>query len=217
MNVVIFGNRDMSQLAHWYLTNDSDYKVVAFCLDGKYIEENNFCGLPVVPFEEIEKNYPPEDYKFFAPLYASEMNKLRENVCNKIKSKGYSFINYIHSSATISNAKIGTNCFFFENVNIQPFCDIGDNNIIWSLTHVGHHSKIASNIFVASLCNIAGHVNINNYCFIGCGATIRDGINIASSTFLGQSCSVVENIDKSGGVYLGVPAKRVKEITEIKI
>ena len=88
MNVVIFGNRDMSQLSHYYLTNDSDHKVVAFCLDGAYIKENNFCGLPVVPFEEIENSHTKDNHEFFAPLYASEMNKLRFNVCNKIKEKG---------------------------------------------------------------------------------------------------------------------------------
>ena len=217
MNVIIFGNRDMSQLAHWYLTNDSDYKVVAFCLDGKYIQENTFCGLPVVPFEEIETSHPKDNHSFFAPLYASDMNKLRFNVCNNIKSKGYNFINYIHSSATVTNAKIGNNCFLFEYVNIQPFCEIGDNNIIWTGTHIGHHGKVGSNIFISSLCNIAGHIDIGDFCYIGSGATARDGIKIAPNTFLGQNASVVKNIDIEGGVYVGIPAKRIKEVTEIKI
>lgn len=217
MNVVIFGNRDMSQLAHYYLTNDSDHKVVAFCLDGAYIKENNFCGIPVVPFEEIENSYPKDNHQFFAPLYASEMNKLRFNVCNKIKEKGYEFITYIHSSATVSNAKIGKNCFIFENVNIQPFCEIGDNNIIWSLTHVGHHGKIGNNVFISSNCNIAGHISIGDFCFIGSSSTIRDSISIAPNTLVGQSASVVKSIDTEGGVYMGIPAKRIKEISEVKI
>lgn len=217
MNVVIFGNRDMSQLAHYYLTNDSDHKVVAFCLDGAYIKENNFCGVPVVPFEEIEISHSKDNHQFFAPLYAAEMNKLRFNVYNKIKEKGYDFITYIHSSATVTNAKIGKNCFIFEYVNIQPFCEVGDNNIIWTGTHIGHHGKVGNNIFMSSLCNIAGHINIGDFCYIGSGSTFKDNIFIAPNTLIGQSASVVKNIDVEGGVYMGIPAKRVKETSEIKM
>ncbi len=216
MKVVIFGNRDMSQLAHYYLTHDSNHVVSAFCLDGKYIKENTFCGLPVVPFEEIEKTHPSHEYFFFAPLYASNMNQLRFDVYNKIKEKGYQFINYIHSTSIISG-KIGDNCFVFENVHIQPFTEVGNNNIIWSGTHIGHHGKIGNHIFMSSLCIIAGHINMKDFCYVGSGATFRDGLNIAEKTFVGQSACVVKDIDISGGVYIGIPAKRTKEISEIEL
>ena len=28
--VIVFGTNDLAELTHWYLTNDSDYEIVAF-------------------------------------------------------------------------------------------------------------------------------------------------------------------------------------------
>jgi hypothetical protein len=69
--VVIFGTLDTAELAHYYLTNDSKYEVVAFTVNKEYIEESTFTPrgsrkkYPVVPFEELEKHYPPTEYRFF--------------------------------------------------------------------------------------------------------------------------------------------------------
>ena len=33
--VIIFGLGDMAELAHYYLENDSEHEVIAFCVDNK--------------------------------------------------------------------------------------------------------------------------------------------------------------------------------------
>ena len=63
--LVVFGSGDIGQLAHYYFTNDSAYDVVAFTVDAAYIKEATFCGVPVVPFEEVEHHYPPSEYDLF--------------------------------------------------------------------------------------------------------------------------------------------------------
>ena len=78
--VIIFGTKDLAELAHYYLTNDSKYEVVAFTINKKYIKENTFHSLPVVPFEEIESYYPPSEFLFFAPMTGLKMNTLRKNI-----------------------------------------------------------------------------------------------------------------------------------------
>jgi sugar O-acyltransferase (sialic acid O-acetyltransferase NeuD family) len=216
MKIIIFGNRDMAELAHYYFNNDTDLKVSAFCVDGKYIKENNFCNLPVVPFEEIDKAYPSSEYLFHAPIYASEMNKTREAIYNKIKNKNYTFCNYISSKAYTWNSKIGNNCFILEGVNLQPFSEIGNNCIIWSFSHIGHHSKIGNNVFISSHVVIAGHNIIKDNCFMGTNCTTKNSITIESLNFIGQDASVVKNIENSEGVFMGIPAKRIKTINEIK-
>ena len=61
--VVIFGVLDTAELAHYYLTNDSPYEVVAFTVNKKYLLENTFTPrgtdkvYPVVAFEELEYYY----------------------------------------------------------------------------------------------------------------------------------------------------------------
>src|SRR5690349_15181986 len=66
--VVVFGTSQWAELSHFYLTEDSPHEVVAFTLDRDYIESAEFRGLPVVPFDEMETHYPPEDFKMFIPM-----------------------------------------------------------------------------------------------------------------------------------------------------
>lgn len=215
--IIIFGNKDMAELAHYYFTNDSEYEPVAFCVDGEYIKEDKFCGLPIIPFEEIEKNYSPDDFMFNAPIYASKLNRIKQSICEKIEKKGYKFVSYISSKAYTWNSKIGKNAFIFEGCNIQPFVEIGDNTVMWSFTHVGHHSRIGHNNFISGNVVIAGHNTIEDFCFLGTNCSTRDGTHICSNTFVGQDASVVCNLEPEGGVWIGVPAKRVKESKDLKL
>ena len=72
--VIIFGNSDSAELAHYYLTNDSNYEVVAFTVNQEYLTEDTFHNLPVVPFENLESIYFPSEYLFFAPMTGVKMN-----------------------------------------------------------------------------------------------------------------------------------------------
>jgi FlaA1/EpsC-like NDP-sugar epimerase len=76
--LVIFGSGDIAQLAHYYFSTDSDYEIVAFTVDAKYIEKSEFCGLPVVAFEDVVKKYPPDSYDFFIALSYSKFNSVRK-------------------------------------------------------------------------------------------------------------------------------------------
>ena len=150
-DVVIFGVLDTAELAHFYLTHDSEHEVVAFCLTKEYLEEDTFRGLPVVPFEEVEKLYPPAEYKFFAPMTARNMNRNRERIYNQAKAKGYELISYISSKATVfPGAQIGDSCFILEDNTIQPFVRIGNNVVLWSGNHIGHHAKVGDHCYISN-------------------------------------------------------------------
>jgi len=141
--VVIFGLSDSSELAHFYLTHDSTYNVVAFTVSEEYIPESKmYNGLPVIPFEKLNSSHPPEAYKLFAPLFCSKMNRFREEIYNAGKARGYEFISYISSKATVFGTEIGENCFILEDNTIQPFTTIGNNCVLWSGNHIGHHGQI---------------------------------------------------------------------------
>ena len=215
--IIIFGNREMAELAHYYFKNDSQDIPVAFCVDGCYLKESQFCGLPVIAFEEVNKFFPPEKYMFSAPIYASNMNKIKEDICNKIEKKGYEFVSYISSKAYTWNAKIGKNAFILEGCNIQPFVEIGKNLVMWSFSHIGHHSKIGNNLFISGNVAIAGLSVIDDYCFMGTNSTTRDKVHIASNTFVGQDASVICDLEPSGGVWVGIPAKRVKDVSQVRL
>ncbi|MBF4507148.1 acetyltransferase [Flavobacterium sp. JLP] len=214
--VIIFGIQDFAELAHYYLENDSEHEVIAFSVNEKYLPENNFFhDLPIIAFENIEKEYSPQDYKFFAPMSPQKMNKLREEVYNNIKAKGYELISYISSKATLFNNIIGENCFILENNTIQPFTTIGNNVILWSGNHIGHHSVIKDHIMFTSHVVLSGHCLVENYCTFGVNSTIRDGLKIAEGTFVGMSASIIKNTEE-WCIYKGNPAIK-SEISSKKI
>ncbi len=190
--VIIFGLGDISQIANFYLSSDDKYEVVAFTIDKEYIEKNTFEDLPVVAFEDIENVYPTNEHKLFIPLSYTKVNKLREQKFLEAKEKGYECISYISPNATVSsNAKIGENCFIFEDNTIQPFVTIEDNCILWSGNHIGHHSTIKANCFIASQVVISGGVEVGENTFIGVNATLRDHIKIGKANVIGAGALIL--------------------------
>jgi sugar O-acyltransferase (sialic acid O-acetyltransferase NeuD family) len=206
--LIIFGNGDIAQIAKYYFQIDSPHQVVAFTLDKNYIKENTFEGLPVVPFEDIEKQYPPSEFQMFIAIAYGEMNKLRERKFYEAKLKGYHLVSYISSKCTyLSPYKCGENCFIFEDNTIQPFVQIKDNVTIWSGNHIGHHSIIHSHNFISSHVVISGHCEIESNCFLGVNSTIAHYVKIAKGTLIGAGAIITKNTEPDS-VY--VPAKSVK-------
>ena len=78
MKILIFGVGNNADLAYYYLTNDSEYEIVAFVLETDFIKENTKFGLPIVDLENIKKKYNPSEYSLFAPCDYSKLNKYRE-------------------------------------------------------------------------------------------------------------------------------------------
>lgn len=207
---MIFGIQDFAQLAHYYLTHDSPHEVVAFCVDAQYMPENReYCGLPVVAFEEVENRFPPHGYQFFAPMAPNRMNRLREEVYLKIKQKGYTLISYISSKATLFHNEIGDNCFILENNTIQPFTHIGNNVVLWSGNHIGHHGRIHDHVTFTSQVVLSGHCTVESYSVLGVNATVRDGVRIAEGTFVGMAASITKDTEP-WMIYVGNPAKPIK-------
>ena len=177
--IIIFGVSDLAELALFYLKHDSEHEPVAFTVDREFLIQDSFNGLPVVAFDEVENLYPPANYKFFAPLSGRNMNRNRERIYNKAKTKGYDLITYISSKATVwPGVKIGKNCFVFEDNTLQPFSTIGNNVILWSGNHIGHHGQIKSHVFFTSHVVLSGHCIVEPYCYFGVNSTIRDGLTI---------------------------------------
>jgi sugar O-acyltransferase (sialic acid O-acetyltransferase NeuD family) len=208
--LVIFGSGDISQLAHYYFSTDSNYEVVAFTVDANYIKKSEFCGLPVVAFEEVAKSYPPDSYDFFVALSYSKLNAVRKEKFLAAKGMGYKLVSFISSHATVLNeGRIGENCFIFEDNTIQPFVTIGSNVTLWSGNHIGHHSVIHDHTFIASHVVVSGGVEIGEQCFVGVNATLRDHIKIGDRCVVGSGALLLADAAPEG-VYVGTATERSK-------
>ncbi len=207
--VIIFGIQDFASLAHFYLKRDTNHEVVAFSVHRQYLPATpEFEGLPIVPFEEIEKVYPPSEYEFFAPMSHRKMNRLRAEIYQAIKAKGYRCISYISSKATVWMPEwIGENCFILEDNTIQPFVRIGNNVVLWSGNHLGHHGTIADHVLFTSHVVLSGHCHVGAYSFFGVNATLRDGLTIAEGSLIAMGAVVTKDTEP-WGVYKGNPAKK---------
>ena len=208
--IVIFGPRDLGQVVHFYLTHDSPYEVVAFTAHKDKIKNKEVFSLPVIPFEDLEKLYPPSKYSMFIAIPYANLNQIRAKVFEEAKKKGYELISYINSKAIYwEDVKVGENCFILENNVIQPFVKIGDDVIIWSGNHIGHHCIIKDHCFIASHVVISGKVTIEPYCFLGVNSTIRDGIKIASKNIIGAGAVILKDT-KENEVYTNDSTKLLK-------
>lgn len=208
--LVIFGSGDIAQLAHYYFSTDSKYEVVAFTVDAAYITASEFCGLPVVPFEELANRYSSDTHEIFVALSYSKLNRVRKEKYLAAKGLGYRIASYVSSRATVINdGRIGENCFILEDNTIQPFVTIGNNVTLWSGNHIGHHSTIHDHCFIASHVVVSGGVEIGESCFIGVNATLRDHIKIGEKCVIGAGALLLADAEPEG-VYIGQATERAK-------
>jgi sugar O-acyltransferase (sialic acid O-acetyltransferase NeuD family) len=200
-DVVLFGTGDFAQVARIYLESDSEHRVVAYTVDERYIAEGSIDGVPVVPFEGLEASHPPDAHAMFVAVGFSRVNRARAEVYDRCKERGYELISYVNSNATVSGRlEHGDNCFVFEENVIQPFVTLGNDVILWSGNHIGHHARIGDHTFVASHAVVSGGVTIGERCFVGVNATFRDGITVAPDCVIGAGALIMKDTVE-GGVY----------------
>ena len=193
--IVIFGTGEIGELAHYYFSNDSKYKVVAFTADREFIKNSKFLDLPLIPVDEIEEIFPPNKYSAHVALSYKKLNKIRKEKYYLMKDKGYELVSYVCSKSFYwSDLSIGENCFILENQTIQPTVRIGNNVMIWSGNHLGHNCEIKDHTYLASHICISGHTIIGESCFIGVNSTFKDYINIGDRVFVAMDASVTRDI-----------------------
>ncbi len=192
--LIILGDSAFAEIAYEYFTHDSDYEVVAFSVEREYLTKNTLLGLPVVALETLEEAYPPAQHSVYAALVYTQMNRLRTRLSLAAKARGYSLASYVSSRAFVwKNVEMGEHCFIFEDNTVQPFVKVGNNVVMWSGNHIGHHSTIRDNCFVSSHVVISGFVDVGENCFLGVNSTIVNNVKIGRDCWLGPNVTIVKD------------------------
>jgi sugar O-acyltransferase (sialic acid O-acetyltransferase NeuD family) len=200
--LVLFGVGQVADLAHFLFTHDSPHEVVAFTVDGERLEASEHRGLPVLPFEELEREHPPDEVSMFIAMGYSRLNKVRAGKYDAAKARGYELVSYVSSaSVTWPGAQIGDNCFIQDSI-IQPFARLGNDIVMWSGGFVGPETVIGDHCFIASHVVISGNVTVGPNCFFGVNATLRDAITIGAECVIGAGALITKST-KPGSVYAG--------------
>ena len=209
--LVLIGAGEFAEIAYEYFTYDSDYEISAFSVEAEYLDERELNGLPIVPFEDLESFYPPEQFQAFVAIPSSQLNRLRTRLYSSLKQRGYSLATYISSKAFVwRNATIGENSFIFEHNVIQPFVSIGDNCVLWSGNHVGHRTVIENNCFLTSHVVVSGYCRVGHSCFLGVNSTFNDNTSVAHSCIVASASLVNKPLTTPESIYIGSPAKIVE-------
>jgi sugar O-acyltransferase (sialic acid O-acetyltransferase NeuD family) len=217
--LVIFGNGQVAEVFHYYLTHEAGRRVAAFTVDGAYLKENSHLGLPVVDFEGLAGGFPPSEFDMLIAVSFKQLNRARQRKADEASAKGYRLTYHISPKAVVwSGFQPQPNTVIMENNVVQPYVKIGRNVILWSGNHVGHHSEIADNCFIASHVVVSGNVKIGENTFIGVNATLRDNIVVGKFNVIGAAALILSDTPDEA-VYLGqaspmskVPSSRLRRI-----
>lgn len=199
--LIIVGASAFAEIAYEYFSFDSDYEVAGFSVEQAYLSRSKLCGLPVVPFETLETVFAPETHEVFVAVTYLQLNRLRTRLATAAKHKGYRLASYISSQAFVwRNVQVGEHCFVFEHNTVQPFVTLGNNIVLWSGNHIGHHSVIRDNGFISSQVVISGFCDIGENVFLGVNATVSNNITIARDCWIGPAV-IIRRDTQPGGLY----------------
>lgn len=201
--LVIVGTGLFGQVVWTYFRHGGEYETVAFAAEREYAQkQREFCGLPVVEFETLEQRFPPEACHVFVAVGFRQLNRIRARLFAAAKAKGYTCATYVHASVVRwPETTFGENVFVFEDNTLQPFVTVGDDTILWSGNHVGHHSTIGAHCFITSHVVISGSCSVGDYSFLGVNATLRDGIRIGARNIIGPGSLILKDT-ADAAVYL---------------
>lgn len=192
--LIIFGIGQIGEVAHYLFTEDSPYDVAAFTVDSDYCDRDNLLGIPVVPFEDIATHYPPDDHELFVAMGYGGVNDRRTEKVAEARAKGFTLAAYTSTRAWVWRGySPQPNTMIMEHNTVQPFVEIGENSILWSGNHIGHHTRIGANVFIASHAVISGAVEVGDNCFIGVNATIRDNVSLGAHCVVGAGALIVKD------------------------
>jgi sugar O-acyltransferase (sialic acid O-acetyltransferase NeuD family) len=199
--LIIFGLAETAEVLHYFFSQCEDYEPVAFTVDQDYLSSEEYLGLPVVAFNDLERLYNPSDYWMFVAVGYSGLNAVRADKITACREKGFKLASFIHPHSSIpSDLEHGENCFIMNDVHIHPKVIIGDNNFFWSGSILAHHSVVGSDCWFTSGAKIAGNTSIGDRCFFGINATVTNGIRIGDRCFLGAGTLVNYDLNDDDAV-----------------
>lgn len=204
--LVVYGNGQMARMLLGFFRER--FEVVGFTVDRSVIVEHSLESLPVIPFDEIQSVFPPENHRMIIAVGYLEMNDIRARKYEAATAMGYRFENYIHPSvAHHTNVSMGENNVILEHVAIHPDTSLGNSNFISSNTSIGHGCSIGNNCWVNAGVSIGGETKIGDNCFLGINATVGDNIELARRCYVGAN-TLVSRSTQADEVHISASGER---------
>jgi sugar O-acyltransferase (sialic acid O-acetyltransferase NeuD family) len=191
--LVIFGAGAFAELAHYYFNHDSPYRVIGFTVDAPFVREDQFQGLPVVPFDEVEMHFPPASHAMFVAVGIHRVNRTRASRVAAAEAKGYRLASFVSSRAAVyPDLVVQPNTMIMEHAHFHPFVSVGRNTIVWSASRIAFRGRIGDHCWLVS--PILGEsVTLGDYTFVGLGATIAPSLTIGRANLIGAGALILKD------------------------
>ena len=204
--VVIFGAGLMGRLVSDYITTTGDLEIVAYTAHERFIGADRFEGRPVVPFERVEREYPPSAHTLFVALSYAQGNRVRRQAYVDAKAKGYRLASWLSPHARwVGSPAHGDNVFIAEST-FQPRARVGNNVFVFSNNLIGHDAVIGDHTFISSGVSISGNVVVDEACFFGVNSCTRENLRIAAGTVVGAGVTLLRST-RPNTMYVATPSK----------
>lgn len=209
MNLIIYGDSTFAELVKHYFESDSNYQVVAFCVDRAYKNKDELCGVPVLAFEDIESHYSPDDHHIFAAIGYKSV-RVHKMLFEKMLHLHYPIASYISSKAIVdASCEVGANCLILPGCILEPYVRVEDNCFINSGATICHHATIEAHSVLAAGSLVGGYSIVGESSLIGFKASIVELRKVARETLLAAGSLLLQDTQEST-MYAGTPAKMIR-------
>ena len=192
--LVIIGTSSTAKLAYTFICDYNLYDVIGFSVDAQYIQEKQFCGLPVFPLATLEQYVDKSTVRVFVAILWNHLNTDRKIVFERLQNLGYKFATLISPYARIRSNNIGANCWIHDFCVVQDDVIIEDDCALMAYTLIGSRVHLRKHCFCGAKSTIAGNCSVGTQTFIGINATIFDDRIIGNKCIIGACTGVNRNL-----------------------
>jgi sugar O-acyltransferase (sialic acid O-acetyltransferase NeuD family) len=204
-DLVIFGATDLAGMARYCAVEEHGRNVAAFVVDAGYRTQEEFHGIPVIEWPEMQQRFTPENTDCFIALGYRVMRR-RRAVYEQVSGAGYGCVNLVSPASHVAtSAHMGENNLVLSGVVIEPGVQLGANNVIWSNATVCHDTVIGNHNFLAANVTLGGHARLGDLNFIGFSATILQHVAVGNETLIGAQ-TLIRRPTRDLHQYWGAPA-----------
>lgn len=184
-NIIIIGNSSTAKTAYCFITKYKLFHVIGFAIHERFITTKEYCGLPLFSIESLDKIIDKEKDYVFVAIQWNYLNRVRKDIYNELKQKGFKFANLVSPTAVINGNIRGNNCWVADLAIIDFGAEIGNNVFIKMQAMIGPSAQIEDHCFIGACSRIGGASRIGVQSFVGISATIFDEVHIGTKSIIG--------------------------------
>ena len=208
-NLIIIGaggcGREVLQWAKDINKAEPRWNIKGFIDDSSSALEGKDCSVEIISGIDDYEIMPDDEF-----LCCIGTSDVREEITERLKSKGAVFTTLVHPTAVIADT-----CTLGEGVIIYPYALISDNAKIGAGCIINMHSTVAHDSVLGDYCTVSAHCDITGACtlgkrvFLGTTAHVVPGTSVGDGAYICAGSTVMTRL-RPGTKVLGNPAKIVK-------